>query len=56
MKTANLGMNVNHTLKHSSLLWDDDVVTLRLHENTKAKNEMNKLPNDNDFHRKLKKI
>ena len=55
-ENANRGKIVNHTLKHSSLLWDDDVITLRLREHMRVKNEMNKLPNDSDFHRKLEKI
>ena len=46
---------VNHTLKHSAILWDEDVVTLRLRMNMRVKNEMSKQPRDKQFCQKLEK-
>ena len=37
MENANSAKNINHTLKYSSLLWDEHVVTLRLQENIRVK-------------------
>ena len=53
MENANPAKIINHTLKCSSLLWDDQVVTLRLRENMRVKNEINKLPNKKEHHKQL---
>ena len=50
---GNRAVTVNHTLKHSATLWDDDVVILSLRENMRVKNEMSKHPNDNQLQEKL---
>ncbi|KAL7532029.1 hypothetical protein ACHAWF_004001, partial [Thalassiosira exigua] len=44
---------VSHTLKHSATLWDEKVVTLRLRENMRVKNEMAKYPDDEVMKDKL---
>ena len=50
---ANRAKIVNHTLKSSATLWDDNVVVLNLQENMRVKNEMNKHPDDNELQEKL---
>ena len=54
MENASPAKIINHTLKYSSLLWDEHVVTLRLQENMRVKNEINKLPNNKEYHKQLK--
>ena len=53
IERANRAKIVSHTLKHSAILWDDDVVTLSLRENMRVKNEMAKQPDNEDFHHQL---
>jgi chaperonin cofactor prefoldin len=49
MENASSAKIINHTLKYSSVLWDKHVVTLRLQENVRVKNEMNKLPTNTEL-------
>ena len=53
MENASSAKIINHTHKYSSVLWDEHVVTLRLRENMRVKNEMNKLPNETEYHKQL---
>jgi len=54
MENASPAKVINHTLEYPSLLWDERVVILRLQENMRVKNEMNKLPNNKEHHKQLK--
>ena len=54
LEKANRAKIVNHTLKNSVTLWDDKVVTLQLRENLQVKKEMDRYPNDEALHKKLK--
>ena len=55
MENASSAKIINHALKYASVLWDEHVVlTLRLQENMRVKNEMNKLPNNTEYHKQLK--
>ena len=54
MENASPAKVINYTLKHSSLLWDEHVVTLRLQENMTAKNIINNLRNDKEYHTQFK--
>ena len=51
---ANPAKVVDHTLKNSVRLWDQDVMRLHLRENMRVKNEMSKCPNDLALHKQLK--
>jgi hypothetical protein len=53
IEQANRAKIVGHTLKHSAILWDDNVVTLSLRENMRVKNEMAKQPDNESFHQQL---
>ena len=54
MDRSNRGKVVRHTLKSSATLWDDDVVILRLQKNMRVQNKINKYPNDEAMHEKLR--
>ena len=54
IERVNRAKIVNHKLKYSAILWDEDVVTLRLRMNMRVNNEMSKRPRDKQFHQKLK--
>ena len=45
---------VRHTLKNSTILWDEDVHILRLRKNMRVQNEINKHPNNEAMHQKLR--
>ena len=53
MEKANRAKIVGHTLKHSRL-WDKDVVKFRLKQNMRVQKEMDKYPNNEALHDKLK--
>ena len=53
IERANRAKIVTHTLKNSATLWDEHVVTLRLRENMRVKNEMAKHPDDSELKGKL---
>ena len=54
IERSNRAKIVSHTLKHSATVWDEEkVVTLRLRENMRVKNEMAKYPNDAAMKKKL---
>jgi hypothetical protein len=53
IEKANRAKIVGHTLKHSKL-WDKDVMKFRLTHNMRVQNEMNKHPNDDALHEKLR--
>ena len=48
IEKANRSKIVGHTLKHSSVLWDEDVITLQLRENMRVKNEIAQCPHNHD--------
>ena len=48
IEKANRSKIVGHTLKHSSVLWDEDVITLQLRENMRVKNEILQCPHNHD--------
>ena len=54
IENANRAKIVNHTLKYSTTLWDENIVTLHLRENMRVKNEMAKHPDDCAFHQQLR--
>ena len=54
MNRSNKGKVVRHTLKSSATLWDDDVVILSLRNNMRVQNEINKYPNDEAMHERLR--
>ena len=54
MARSNRGKVVRHTLKSSATLWDDDVVILSLRNNMRVQNEINKYPNDEAMHERLR--
>ena len=53
IEKGNSAVVVNHTLKHSATLWDDNVVTLRLSGNMRVENEMSKHPENEELQEKL---
>ena len=53
MEKTNRAKTVNHTLNHSAILWDNNVVTLRLRENMRVKKEMDKNPHNKELQQKL---
>ena len=54
MENTSSAIIINHTLKYFSVLRDEHVVTLRIQENMRVNNEMNKLPNNTEHHKQLK--
>ena len=53
MEKANRSKIVNHTLKYSSDLWDDNVIKLSLKKNMRVHLEKQKHPDDFEFHEQL---